>query len=57
MDNFLGVEIAPDNFRFADDAAEYRKLDVLATRFRETVGAEPRYKISKAFWAYLEIVE
>jgi hypothetical protein len=56
MDDFFGIETAPDNFRFAEDPSEYKKLEVLATRFRET-GGEVRYKINKAFWSYLEIRE
>jgi hypothetical protein len=54
---FLGIEIGPGNFRFAEDVAEYKKLNVLASRFREETGLPPRYQINKAFRAFLEIQE
>lgn len=53
---FLGVEVRADDFRFAEDPSEHRKDLVLARKFRETGGAEPRYMINRAFWAFLEVV-
>src|SRR5262249_52521404 len=52
---FFGIEVGPVNFRFAEDVAEYKKLNVLASRFREETSSPPRYQVNKAFWAFLEI--
>jgi hypothetical protein len=52
---FLGIEVGSENFRFAEDVPEYKKLSVLASRFQEETSSPPRYQVNKAFWAFLEI--
>lgn len=54
---FLGLEVAENDFRFAEDPHEYRKTLVMARRFAESRRRPPRYKINPAFWAFLEIAE
>jgi hypothetical protein len=52
---FLGVEVKPNEFRFADDQAENLKNSVLAQRLLESRPGPARYKINPAFWAFLEV--
>jgi hypothetical protein len=54
---FLGVEVGPDDFRFAEDPQEYRKNLVLARKLAENRGGVLRYKVHPAFWAFLEVTE
>ena len=52
---FLGVEVKPNEFRFADDQAESLKNSVLAQRLLQSRLGPARYKINPAFWAFLEV--
>lgn len=54
---FLGVEVGPEDFRFAEDPQEYRKNLVLARKLAEKRGGGMRYMINRPFWAFLEIAE
>ncbi len=53
---FLGVEVNPSDFRFADDPNEYRKNLALAKRFSESSQSPVQYMINRPFWAFLEVV-
>lgn len=55
--NFLGVEVAPEDFRFAEDPQEYRKNLVLARKLAESHGGGIRYMVNRPFWAFLEVAE
>jgi hypothetical protein len=55
--SFLGVEIQEDDFAFAEDWADIRKLDPMVRRFEETAARRARVQIHPAFRAYLEIRE
>lgn len=52
---FLGIEVAVDDFRFADDPQTNAHNAILARRRGEQQGRPPRYKIHPAFWAFLEL--
>ncbi len=54
---FFGVEVAQDDFRFAEDPQEYRKSLVLARKLAQAHGGRFRYMISRSFWAFLEVSE
>jgi len=53
--SFLGEETAPDKFQYVEGEADSRRLDVLARKYSERVGQEPRYSIHPAYRSYLEI--
>lgn len=55
--SFFGVEIGYNTFRFAEDMPEYKKLNVLASKFQQLSNSAPRYQINTAFRAYLETKE
>jgi hypothetical protein len=52
---FLGVEVKPEEFRFAEDPGEGVKNGVLAQRLASSRTQAARYKINPAFWGFLEI--
>jgi hypothetical protein len=52
---FLGVEVKPGEFRFADDLADSLKNSVLAQHLLQLRPGPARYKINPAFWAFLEV--
>ena len=52
---FLGVEVQPSEFRFAEDHAESQKNSVLAQHLTRSSGCPPKYKINPAFWTFLEL--
>jgi hypothetical protein len=52
---FLGVEVKPNEFRFAEDHAESQKNTVLAQHPSRSCPGPPRYKINPAFWTFLEV--
>src|SRR5262249_37166417 len=52
---FLGVEVAANDFRFAEDPQTNAHNTILARRRGEEQGRPPRYKIHPAFWVFLEI--
>ena len=52
---FLGVEVKPNEFRFAEDQDENLKNAVLAKHLLQSRSAPARYKINPAFWAFLEV--
>ena len=52
---FLGFEVRPNEFRFADDQAENLKNSILAQRLLESRPGPARFKINPAFWAFLEV--
>lgn len=54
---FLGVEVARDNFRFAQQPEDLKKAGVLAARFAAESEAVPRYKVNRPFQPFLEISE
>jgi hypothetical protein len=54
---FLGVEVGPEDFRFAEDPQEHRKNLVLARKLAESCGGGIRYMVNRAFWAFLEVAE
>lgn len=51
---FLGVEVAEGDFRFPDNAAELRKVEVLSRRLCEARQSRPVYEIHPAFRPFLE---
>lgn len=53
--SFLGLEVAAGDFRFAEDAQDYQKLEVQKRKYHGTKGGVLRYSINKPFWAFLEI--
>ena len=55
--SFLGVEVGPNEFAYADEPRELKKYRVLSDRQAEIRGAERRYQINAPFRAYLEIAE
>jgi hypothetical protein len=54
---FLGVEVGPNEFRFAEDPDDFRKNIRLAENYFGTEGVSRRFKINTPFWAYLEITD
>ena len=53
--SFLGVEVAAGDFRFAEDAQDYQKLEVQKRKYHGSRDGVLRYSINKPFWAFLEI--
>jgi hypothetical protein len=53
--SFLGRETRTDQFDYAENPRDKRRLDALANRFAATEGREPRYRIHPAYQAYLEV--
>jgi hypothetical protein len=51
---FLGLEVSPEQFEYAEDYGEYRKNTVLARRLLERKNSQQRFKINPAFHPYLE---
>jgi len=54
---FLGLEVDPERFAYADEKKELQKNLVLASRFATAQGNERRYEINAPFRAYLELLE
>lgn len=55
--SFLGVETESDSFVFSDESRELRRNIVLAQRYCERTGSDPRYLINRAFRTFLRVVE
>lgn len=55
--SFLGEETAPNKFQYVEGETDSRRLDVLARKYSERAGHEPRYSIHPAYRSYLEIRE
>ena len=53
--SFLGLEVAANDFRFAEDAQDYQKLKAQKRKYHGIGGGVLRYSINKPFWAFLEI--
>ena len=53
--SFLGLEVAAGDFRFAEDAQDYQKLEAQKRKYHSMSGSVLRYSINKPFWAFLEI--
>ena len=54
--SFLGVEVAPGGFRYAEDSLDFRVVRVRSDRYAEQVPKpDLRYEIHPAFRAFLEI--
>lgn len=53
--SFLGMEIREDEFEFANDEDEMRKISVMARKLLESRSSGLRYKINRPFHAFLEI--
>lgn len=53
--SFLGLEVTANDFRFAEDAQDYQKLEAQKRKYRGIKGGALRYSINKPFWAFLEI--
>lgn len=51
---FLGLEVAPGDFRFADDPPTHKRNVALAGKLA-SAGSSPRFMIHPAFWAFLEV--
>jgi len=54
--SFLGVEVRLNEFRYCANVDEIQKLEKLSNRYALDNGIEQRYRIHKAFHAYLEVV-
>jgi hypothetical protein len=52
---FLGVEVAQNRFVYADEKKELQRNAVLAARFAQELGSEPRYQVNTPFRTYLEL--
>ncbi|MGC2111432.1 MAG: hypothetical protein WA655_18095, partial [Candidatus Korobacteraceae bacterium] len=52
---FLGLEVRPGDFLFAEDPDEFRKNSVLASKLRNQRQGLQRFKVNPAFHAYLEV--
>lgn len=52
---FLGVEVRPDEFDFAEDPRDRERANALAARFATRTATEIRYAIHPAFRSYLEV--
>jgi hypothetical protein len=52
---FLGVEVAPSDYRFAEDFQDYQKLAVLRRKRAEATGRAVNYTINVPFRSFLEI--
>jgi hypothetical protein len=53
--SFLGVEVGPDRFEYVEGDADSRRLDVLARKYSQRTGEEPRFSIHPAYRSYLEV--
>ena len=53
--SFLGVEVGPGRFEYVEGDADSRRLDVLARKYSQSKGEEPRYSIHPAYRSYLEV--
>jgi hypothetical protein len=53
--SFLGVEVGPGRFEYVEGDADSRRLDVLARKYSESTGEEPRFSIHPAYRSYLEV--
>ncbi len=53
--SFLGSEVHKDDFRFAEDPAELRMQNALATRLQASSHRGARFKVHPAFQPYLEV--
>lgn len=54
---FLGIEVGPGKFAFADEKKERQKNVALASRFAVAQGLEVRYEVNAPFRSYLELDE
>ena len=54
---FLGVEVGDNDFRFAEDPSDFRKIEVLSRKYCEANGKTKMYKIHEAFHPLLEIAQ
>ena len=54
---FLGVEVSPGKFAYADEKKELQKNVILASRLAVAQGGERRYEINAPFRSYLELKE
>lgn len=54
---FLGVEVAFGRFVYADEKKELQRNIVLAARFAQKLGSEPRFQVNAPFRTYLELKE
>lgn len=53
--SFLGLEVRPGEFDFADDFSDRRRFMALAQRVTKESGREQAFSIHPAFWSYLEV--
>ena len=53
--SFLGVEVRSNEFRYCSNIDEIQKLERLSERFGGDSAVAPRYRIHKAFHAFLEV--
>jgi hypothetical protein len=54
--SFLGVEVEPGGFRYAEDPEDSKRIAAMAQRYGEA-GHAGRLEVHPAFRAYLEIIE
>jgi hypothetical protein len=54
---FLGVEVTPGRFSYAEEGSERARDDAMVRRFKDKYRRQPRLEIHPAFRAYLEIIE
>jgi len=54
---FLGLEVGPGRFAYADEKKERQKNAALANRFAGLQGGSVRYEVNAPFRAYLELDE
>jgi hypothetical protein len=54
---FLGVEVSPGRFAYADEKKQLQKNLALAARLLSTGHSEPRYEVNAPFRAYLGLME
>ena len=54
---FLGIEVGPGKFAYADEKKERQKNVALASRFAVAQGLEARYEVNAPFRSYLELDE
>lgn len=52
--SLFGIEVNADQFRFAEDPADSHKIRAMARQYCSRSGKPTRYKIHRAFHAYLE---
>lgn len=53
--SFLGLETDKDEFRFAEDPGELKRLNALSQNYLNKSKQEKRFKVHRAFVAYLEV--